>query len=127
MSGRVDSLLSQCMYFGLSFSRVGADFRVLIVPVFIRVGLQSFQQSVRNAKHRLGACVCVCECVSTILCFFHKTKHYSLTHRFFVCMRVFMRVLVCVCVLIYMYFYSEVQAYVHVHVFVSLYHFFIIF
>ena len=95
MSGHVDSLLSQCMYFGLSFSRVGTDFRVLIALVFIRVALLSFQQSVRNAKHRLGVCVCVC--VSTILCFFHKTKHYSLAHTdsLYAC------VCSCVCVCVY--------------------------
>ena len=52
VGGRIDSLLSQCMYFGLSFSRVGADFRALIAPIFIRVTLQSFQLSIRDAKHQ---------------------------------------------------------------------------
>ena len=52
VGSRIDSLLSQCMYFGLSFSRVGADFRPLVMPIFIRVTLHTFQLSVRDAKHQ---------------------------------------------------------------------------
>ena len=66
VGGRVDSLLSQCMYFGLSFSRVGADFRPLIMPVFVKVSLRSFQHSLRDAKHQLvhgkHACTSTCTC-----------------------------------------------------------------
>ena len=41
----LESVFSQCMYFGLSFGRIGADFRVLLVPVFSQVVWHRFDRS----------------------------------------------------------------------------------
>ncbi|XP_055532291.1 conserved oligomeric Golgi complex subunit 8 [Wyeomyia smithii] len=41
-----DTILGQCMYFGLSFSRVGVDFRSLVAPVFVKVISQNFQAAI---------------------------------------------------------------------------------
>uniref|UniRef100_A0A1B6M794 Conserved oligomeric Golgi complex subunit 8 n=1 Tax=Graphocephala atropunctata TaxID=36148 RepID=A0A1B6M794_9HEMI len=49
------SLLGQCMYFGLSLSRAGADFRALVAPVFVRTVTRNFETSVRKASKKFEA------------------------------------------------------------------------
>lgn len=48
----LDTVLHQSMYFGLSFSRVGADFRGLMAPIFIKVVSQNFDNSILKVTRR---------------------------------------------------------------------------
>ncbi|XP_076003024.1 conserved oligomeric Golgi complex subunit 8 [Genypterus blacodes] len=52
VGSRLDSLLGQCMYFGLSFSRVGADFRGQLAPMFQRVAADLFCKAVQEAVEK---------------------------------------------------------------------------
>jgi hypothetical protein len=52
LGSSLDSIIGQCMYFGLSFSRVGADFRGLLAPIFIKTVSQNFEHAVRKASKK---------------------------------------------------------------------------
>ena len=52
VGGRLDSVLGQCMYFGLSFSRVGADFRGLLAPIFQEAVLRGFSEAISETNSR---------------------------------------------------------------------------
>eukprot|EP00088_Acartia_fossae_P002220 TRINITY_DN10883_c0_g1_i1.p1 TRINITY_DN10883_c0_g1~~TRINITY_DN10883_c0_g1_i1.p1 ORF type:complete len:655 (+),score=138.28 TRINITY_DN10883_c0_g1_i1:26-1990(+) len=52
-TGSIETLLGQAMYFGLSFSRVGFDFRPILVPVFERIIMKQLNKQLNievNAK-----------------------------------------------------------------------------
>ncbi|KAJ8919495.1 hypothetical protein NQ315_002116 [Exocentrus adspersus] len=45
----IETILDQCMYFGLSFSKVGCDFRLLMVPIFTARVAENFTCAVSEA------------------------------------------------------------------------------
>lgn len=49
VGNRIDSVMSQSMYFGLAFSRVGLDFRALMMPIFEEAILEQFKNSLKTA------------------------------------------------------------------------------
>jgi hypothetical protein len=53
VGNRLDSVLSQSMYFGLAFSRVGLDFRVLMVPLFEEAILNQIKKHIDLADMKL--------------------------------------------------------------------------
>ena len=50
VGNRLDSVLSQAMYFGLAFSRVGLDFRALMVPLFEEVILEQLKKALSSGN-----------------------------------------------------------------------------
>ncbi|KAB0799904.1 hypothetical protein PPYR_07784 [Photinus pyralis] len=46
----IESILGQCMYFGLSFSRVGCDFRGSMVPIFNKAVLHNFRRRISKSS-----------------------------------------------------------------------------
>ncbi|RXG51985.1 Conserved oligomeric Golgi complex subunit 8 [Armadillidium vulgare] len=50
VGSNLESLLDQCMFFGQSFSRIGADFRNLLIPIFQNAAFRRFESDVRSAN-----------------------------------------------------------------------------
>nr|XP_023026370.1 conserved oligomeric Golgi complex subunit 8 isoform X1 [Leptinotarsa decemlineata]XP_023026435.1 conserved oligomeric Golgi complex subunit 8 isoform X2 [Leptinotarsa decemlineata] len=50
----IESIMDQCMYFGSSFSKVGCDFRPMMVPMFTSVIQKKFTKSVEDASRNFA-------------------------------------------------------------------------
>jgi hypothetical protein len=57
IGNRLDSVLSQAMYFGLAFSRVGLDFRVLIVEIFEIAAFDQIKEGILMATNKFNECI----------------------------------------------------------------------
>ena len=49
-ASHLEAILAQSMYFGLSFSRVGADFRPQLVPIFLAAAERIFNEQIDKAE-----------------------------------------------------------------------------
>ncbi|KAK7068682.1 conserved oligomeric Golgi complex component [Halocaridina rubra] len=52
VGSNLESVLAQCMFFGQSFSRIGADFRNLLIPLFQKAALAQCEKDIRVANIR---------------------------------------------------------------------------
>nr|SVE82440.1 EOG090X04G7 [Daphnia magna] len=50
----LESVFGQCMYFGLSFGRIGSDFRSLLVPLFSQVVYDRFVHSANKSESQFA-------------------------------------------------------------------------
>lgn len=50
VGSNLEAVLAQCMFFGQSFSRIGADFRNLLIPVFQKAALLQLEKDIRTAN-----------------------------------------------------------------------------
>ncbi|EFA02659.1 conserved oligomeric Golgi complex subunit 8 [Tribolium castaneum] len=48
----IDTILAQCMYFGVSFSKVGCDFRSSLIPIFTNKIVTDFENAINDAIKR---------------------------------------------------------------------------
>ena len=53
----LESVFGQCMYFGLSFGRVGSDFRVLLIPLFAQVAFDRFDNATNKTELQFSEAV----------------------------------------------------------------------
>lgn len=64
------------MYFGLSFSRVGADFRGLLCPIFIEAAHSTFKQAVEAANQEFATDMMSFSLVSSNLAYNQSLNGY---------------------------------------------------
>ena len=63
VGARLDSLLSQTMYFGLSLARIGADLRPLAAPLFSEAAVARFGRAAAAATDRFRQSVDAFTCM----------------------------------------------------------------
>ena len=73
VGSRLDSLLGQCMYFGLSLGRIGTDFRALLPPLFQEAALTTFQRNVDAALSAFRSALSHYTLASSIVLHAHST------------------------------------------------------
>ncbi|XP_065185153.1 conserved oligomeric Golgi complex subunit 8-like [Sycon ciliatum] len=72
VGSRLDSLLGQCMYFGLSLGRIGTDFRSLLPPLFQEAALTAFRQNTDAAMSAFRSALSHYTLASSVLLHAHS-------------------------------------------------------